>query len=115
MDSPIAPPVDPGKNNETKEPKKEPEMDAPIIPPTDPEKDNPGKTEPMHSDKPKVLKTNISGLMLEFIPTNNTNKNDVLELLKKQPKLENLTEGDFDFKLEQKALLNREGRNSNKS
>ncbi|MBT1371682.1 BspA family leucine-rich repeat surface protein [Mycoplasma bovis] len=98
------------KNNETKEPKKEPEMDAPIIPPTDPEKDNPGKTEPMHSDKPKVLKTNISGLMLEFIPTNNTNKNDVLELLKKQPKLENLTEGDFDFKLEQKALLNREGR-----
>nr|WP_307921977.1 hypothetical protein [Mycoplasmopsis bovis] len=43
MDSPIAPPVDPGKNNETKEPKKEPEMDAPIAPPTDSEKDNPEK------------------------------------------------------------------------
>ncbi|UOC57735.1 BspA family leucine-rich repeat surface protein [Mycoplasmopsis bovis] len=109
IDAPIAPPTDPGKNNETKEPKKEPEMDAPIAPPTDPEKDNPGKTEPMHSDKPKVFKTDISGLKLKFSPTNNTNKNDVLELLKKQPKLENLTEGDFDFKLERKSLLNREG------
>ncbi|WP_429009188.1 BspA family leucine-rich repeat surface protein [Mycoplasmopsis bovis] len=109
MDAPIAPPADPGKNNETKEPKKEPEMDAPIAPPTDPEKDNPGKTEPMHSDKPKVFKTDISGLKLKFSPTNNTNKNDVLELLKKQPKLENLAEGDFDFKLERKSLLNREG------
>nr|WP_307936286.1 hypothetical protein [Mycoplasmopsis bovis] len=75
----------------------------------DPEKDNPGKTEPMHSDKPKVLKTDISSLKLKFSPTNNTNKNDVLELLKKQPKLDNLTEGDFDFKLERKSLLNREG------
>ncbi|NLS34659.1 BspA family leucine-rich repeat surface protein [Mycoplasma agalactiae] len=93
------------KNNETKEPKKAPEMDVPIAPPTDP-----GKTEPMHSDELKVLKTNISGLKLEFSPTNNTNKSEVLELLKKQPKLENLTESDFDFKLEQKSLLNREGR-----
>ncbi|MBT1315261.1 BspA family leucine-rich repeat surface protein [Mycoplasmopsis bovis] len=97
------------KNNETKEPEKEPEMDAPIAPPTDPEKDNPGKTEPMHSDKPKVLKTDISSLKLEFTPTNSTNKNDVLELLKRQPKLDNLTESDFDFKLEKKSLLNREG------
>ncbi|TKA58782.1 hypothetical protein MBOVa_5890 [Mycoplasmopsis bovis 8790] len=93
------------KNNETKEPKKEPEMDAPIAPPADP-----GKSEPMHSGEPKVLKTDISSLKLEFSPTNNTNKSEVLELLKKQPKLENLTESDFDLKLEQKALLNREGR-----
>ncbi|TKA58783.1 hypothetical protein MBOVa_5900 [Mycoplasmopsis bovis 8790] len=92
------------KNNETKEPKKEPEMDAPIAPPADP-----GKSEPMHSGEPKVLKTDISSLKLEFSPTNNTNKSEVLELLKKQPKLENLTESDFDLKLEKKALLNREG------
>ncbi|WP_235684343.1 hypothetical protein [Mycoplasmopsis bovis] len=110
MDAPIAPPTDPEKDNPGKtEPMHRPEMDAPIAPPTDPEKDNPGKTEPMHSDKPKVFKTDISGLKLKFSPTNNTNKNDVLELLKKQPKLENLTEGDFDFKLERKSLLNREG------
>nr|WP_307938893.1 hypothetical protein [Mycoplasmopsis bovis] len=102
------------KNNETKEPRKKkkklrslkgPEMDAPIAPPTDPEKDNPGKTEPMHSDKPKVLKTDISSLKLEFTPTNSTNKNDVLELLKRQPKLDNLTESDFDFKLEKKITF----------
>ncbi|QQH26537.1 hypothetical protein HYE10_00675 [Mycoplasmopsis bovis] len=30
MDAPIAPPTDPGKNNETKESKKEPETDTPI-------------------------------------------------------------------------------------
>ncbi|WP_235670818.1 DUF285 domain-containing protein [Mycoplasmopsis bovis] len=47
--------------------------------------------------------------MLQTNLTNNTTKKDILELLKKQNKLGNLTESDFDFKLEKKALLNREG------
>ncbi len=108
-DTPIAPPTDPGKNNETKEPKKEPEMDAPITPPTDPGKDNPEKTDPDQNEEAKIIKTDISKLMLQTNLTNNTTKKDILELLKKQNKLGNLTESDFDFKLEKKALLNREG------
>ncbi|MBT1395979.1 BspA family leucine-rich repeat surface protein [Mycoplasma bovis] len=98
------------KNNETKEPKKEPEMDAPIAPPTDSGKDNPEKTDPDQNEKAKVIKTDISKLKLQTNLTNNTTKKDILELLKKQDKLGNLTESDFDFKLYQKALLNREGR-----
>ncbi|UOE64005.1 DUF285 domain-containing protein [Mycoplasmopsis bovis] len=85
-------------------------MDAPIAPPTDPGKDNPEKTDPDQNEKAKIIKTDISKLKLQTNLTNNTTKKDILELLKKQDKLGNLTESDFDFKLEQKALLNREGR-----
>ncbi len=109
MDAPIAPPTDPGKNNETKELKKEPEMDAPIAPPTDPGKDNPEKTDPDQNEEAKIIKTDISKLKLQTNLTNNTTKKDILEFLKKQDKLGNLTESDFDFKLEKKALLNRKG------
>ncbi|WP_427909843.1 BspA family leucine-rich repeat surface protein [Mycoplasmopsis bovis] len=92
------------KNNETKEPKKEPEMDTPIAPPTDPE-----KTDPNQNGEAKVIKTDISKLKLQTNLTNNTTKKEILELLKKQDKLGNLTESDFDFKLEKKSLLNRKG------
>nr|WP_307918068.1 variable surface lipoprotein [Mycoplasmopsis bovis] len=100
------------KNNETKEPKKEPEMDTPIAPThsklqtitTDPE-----KTDPNQNGEAKVIKTDISKLKLQTNLTNNTTKKEILELLKKQDKLGNLTESDFDFKLEKKSLLNRKG------
>ncbi|TKA58784.1 hypothetical protein MBOVa_5910 [Mycoplasmopsis bovis 8790] len=84
-------------------------MDAPIAPPTDPGKDNTEKTDPNQNEEPKILKTDISKLKLRTNLTNNTSKKDILDLLKKQDKLDNLTESDFDFKLEKKALLNREG------
>ncbi|WP_331696868.1 BspA family leucine-rich repeat surface protein [Mycoplasmopsis agalactiae] len=84
-------------------------MDAPIAPPVDPGKDNPEKTDPNQNEEVKVLKTDISKLKLQTNHTNNTTKKDILNLLKKQDKLNNLTESDFDFKLEKKALLNREG------
>nr|WP_307925403.1 hypothetical protein [Mycoplasmopsis bovis] len=100
-------PTDPGKKR-NKEPKKEPERN-PIAPPTDPGKDNPEKTDPDQNEEAKIIKTDISKLMLQTNLTNNTTKKDILELLKKQNKLGNLTESDFDFKLEKKALLNREG------
>ncbi|QQH77677.1 hypothetical protein HYD48_00685 [Mycoplasmopsis bovis] len=80
-------------------------MDTPIAPPTDP----PEKTDPNQNGEAKVIKTDISKLKLQTNLTNNTTKKEILELLKKQDKLGNLTESDFDFKLEKKSLLNRKG------
>ncbi|QQH60726.1 hypothetical protein HYD60_00700 [Mycoplasmopsis bovis] len=68
-------------------------------PPTDP----PEKTDPNQNGEAKVIKTDISKLKLQTNLTNNTTKKEILELLKKQDKLGNLTESDFDFKLEKKS------------
>ncbi|QQH54797.1 hypothetical protein HYD67_00695 [Mycoplasmopsis bovis] len=78
----------------------------PIAPPTDPILK---KTDPNQNGEAKVIKTDISKLKLQTNLTNNTTKKEILELLKKQDKLGNLTESDFDFKLEKKSLLNRKG------
>ncbi|QQH35112.1 hypothetical protein HYD93_00695 [Mycoplasmopsis bovis] len=51
------------KNNETKEPKKEPEMDAPIAPPTDPGKNN----ETKESKKEPETDTPIAHLLIRKI------------------------------------------------
>ncbi|QQH28212.1 hypothetical protein HYE02_00675 [Mycoplasmopsis bovis] len=69
----------------------------------------PEKTDPNQNGEAKVIKTDISKLKLQTNLTNNTTKKEILELLKKQDKLGNLTESDFDFKLEKKSLLNRKG------
>ncbi|QQH42505.1 hypothetical protein HYD81_00705 [Mycoplasmopsis bovis] len=69
----------------------------------------PKKTDPNQNGEAKVIKTDISKLKLQTNLTNNTTKKEILELLKKQDKLGNLTESDFDFKLEKKSLLNRKG------
>ncbi len=60
---------------------------------------------PIKMGEAKVIKTDISKLKLQTNLTNNTTKKEILELLKKQDKLGNLTESDFDFKLEKKSLF----------
>ncbi|EIN14959.1 Hypothetical protein, DUF285 family [Mycoplasmopsis agalactiae 14628] len=84
-------------------------MDKPADMPTDTPLDMPSDQGEQNS-APKIIKTDISKLKLDITSTNNTSKNDVLEALKKQAGLENITESDFEFKLEKRALLNREGK-----
>ncbi|QQH23394.1 hypothetical protein HYE25_00685 [Mycoplasmopsis bovis] len=50
----------------------------------------------------KVIKTDISKLKLQTNLTNNTTKKEILELLKKQDKLGNLTESDFWLQIGEK-------------
>ncbi|QQH27491.1 hypothetical protein HYE05_00695 [Mycoplasmopsis bovis] len=60
------------------------------------------KTDPNQNGEAKVIKTDISKLKLQTNLTNNTTKKEILELLKKQDKLGNLTESDFWLQIGEK-------------